>query len=162
MLFTSQSMTSKQRCTYDHLLIFCDFGLQHVVPNTPNFWLLIECIYRMMVEWPEFITFASFRIYWRGSLWINVFKRSSNPKGLPELGVSLMSKREIHFLAMLSLMAFSHYTAQVFLAASAAFAPLLNSKRRICQKCSNFPAWHSHFLASMVSLTIFKWQNFNM
>ena len=42
-----------------------------------------------MVEWSQFITFASSRVHWCGSLWINVFKWSStNPKGLPEGGVS--------------------------------------------------------------------------
>ena len=111
----------------------------------------IEWKCRMMVEWSQFITFASSRIHWRGSLWINVFKRSSsNPEGLPERGVSLMSKRssltrENHFHAVVSPMALSPYMAQMFLAASAAFAPLLNSKRRICRKCSNFSTWHSIF-----------------
>ena len=69
---------------------FCNFSLEHAVPN---FWtLLTECKYRMMVELSQFITFASSRIHWRGSLWINVFKRySSNPEGLSEREVSLMS-----------------------------------------------------------------------
>ena len=92
-----------------------------------------------MVEWSQFFTFTS-----SGSLWINVFKRSSsNSEGLPERGVSLMSKltslkRENHYLAVLSPMTLSPYTVQMFLAASATFAPLLNSKRRTCRKCSNF------------------------
>ena len=47
-------------------------------------------------------------------------------------------KRENHFLSVLSPMALSPYSAQMFLAAPAAFALLLNSKRRICRKCSNF------------------------
>ena len=47
-----------------------------------------------------------------------------------------MSKRsslklENYFVAVLSPLALSPYKAQMFLAASAAFAPLLNSKRRI-------------------------------
>ena len=50
-------------------------------------------------------------------------------------------KRENHFLAVLSPIALSPYTAQMFLAASAAFVPLLNSKRRICWKCYNFPTY---------------------
>ena len=46
-----------------------------------------------------------------------MFKKSaSNPEGL-------ISKRENHFLALLSPMALSSYKAQMLLAASAAFAP---------------------------------------
>ena len=60
---------------------------------TPNFLtLLIECKCRTMLE-SQFIIFAISRVHWRGSLWINMFTRSSsNPKGLPERGV-LMRKR---------------------------------------------------------------------
>ena len=54
-------------------------------------------------------------------------------------------KKKNHFLAVLSPMALSPYRAQIFLAAFAAFAPLLNSKRRICRKCTNFSTWHSIF-----------------
>ena len=36
MLFTSESKTSKQRCTYGHPN-FCGFGLEHAVPIHPNF-----------------------------------------------------------------------------------------------------------------------------
>ena len=55
------------------------------------------------------------------------------PEGLPEHRVSLMSKlsslkRENHFLAVFSPMALFPYMAQIFLAVSAAFAPLLNSR----------------------------------
>ena len=148
MLFTSQSVTSKQRCTYGHPLILW-FWLKACDTHTADFWTLtIECKCRTLVEWSQFITFASSRIYWRGPLWINVFKRcSSNPEGLPEHGVLLISKwsflkRESHFPAVLSPMALSPFTAQLFLAAAAAFATLLNSKRRICRKCSNFSTWH--------------------
>ena len=68
---------------------------------TPDFWTLpIECKCRKMVEWPEFITFASSRVHWHGSLWINAFKwSSSNPEDLPERGVSLMSKRQTILLS---------------------------------------------------------------
>ena len=102
-------------------------------------------------QWWLHLGKASFREHWRGSLWINVFKRSSsNPEGLPERGVSLMTKRsslkrENHFLAVLSPMTLCPYMAQMFLPASAAFAPLLNSKRRICRKCSNFSTCYSIF-----------------
>ena len=107
MLFTSQLM-SKQRCTYGtHWFLW--FWLRICSTHTPDFWTLpIECKLRTMVKWSHFITFASSREHWRGSLWINVFKRSSsNPEGLPERGLSLMSKRsslkrENHFLAVLS------------------------------------------------------------
>ena len=117
---------------------FCGFGLEY----TPDFLTLpIECKCRTMVEWSQFITFASSRVHWRGSLWINVFKRSSsNPEGLPEHGESLMPKRpslqrENHFIAVLSLslMTLSPYTAQMFLAVSAAFAPLLNFEKNMSE-----------------------------
>ena len=127
---------------------FLWFWLRACSTHTPDLWTLpIECKCRMMVERSQFITFASSRVHWRGSLWIHAFKRSwSNPEGLPERGVSLMSKRsskgENHFVAVLSPMELSPYTAQIFLAASAAFGPLLNSKRTICRKCYNFSTWH--------------------
>ena len=138
---------------------FCGFDLEHAVP--------IECKCRTMVEWSQFIKFFSFRVHWHGSLWINVFKRSfSNPEGLPERGVSLMSKlsslkRENHFIVMLSPMALSPYIVQMFLAASTAFAPLSNSNRR-CEEIFQFLHLALLFLASAAPLTIFKWQNFNM
>ena len=74
---------------------FCGFGLEHAVPIHPIFLtLLIECRCHMMVEWSQVIIFASSRLQWLGSLWINVFKKSSwNPEGLPKRGVSLMTKR---------------------------------------------------------------------
>ena len=116
----------------------------------PYTWFLtlpIEC--KCHMEWSQFITFASSRVHWRGWLCINVSMRpSTNLEGLSKREVSLMSKRsslkrENHFHAILSPIALSPYTAQMFQAASAAFAPLLNSKRRICRKCSNFCTWHS-------------------
>ena len=131
---------------------FLCFWLRACCTHTPDFWTLpIECKCHTMMEWSQVITFASSRVHWRRSLSINEFKRSSsNPEGLPERGVSLMSKRsslkrENYFLAVLSPLSLIPYTAQMFLAASAAFAPLLNSKRRICRKCSNFSTSHSIF-----------------
>ena len=131
---------------------FLWFWLRACGTHTPNFLTLpIEWKCWTMMEWSQFITFASSQVQWLGSLRIIVFKRSSsNPKGFPEYRVSLMSKwsflnQENHFLAMLSLMALSPYTAQMFLDASAAFATLLNSERKICWKCSNFSTWHSIF-----------------
>ena len=131
---------------------FLWFWLRACGIRTPDFWTLTtEWKCRTMVERSLFITFASSRVHCRGSLWINVFKLStSNPESLPERGVSLTGKlsslkRENHFLAVLSPMALSPYAAQMFLAASAVFAPLLYSKRRICQKCSNFSTWLSPF-----------------
>ena len=120
--------------------------------HTPDCWTLsIEFKYHTMVEWPQFITFASSRVHCLGTLRINVFKRSSwNPEVLPGRGVSLMSKwsslkRENHFLDVISPMTLSSYTAHMFLADSSALAPLLNSKRRLCRKCSNFSTYHSIF-----------------
>ena len=70
------------------------FWLRACGTHTPDFLTLpIECRCCTMVEWSQFITFASSRVHWHGSLWINVFKRSSsNPKGLHEW-VALMSKQ---------------------------------------------------------------------
>ena len=62
--------------------------------HTPYYWTLpIECKCQTMVEWPRFVKFASSRVHWRGSLWIDVFKRSSsNPESAPKRGVSLMPR----------------------------------------------------------------------
>ena len=91
--------------------------------HTSNFWTLpIEYKCCTMVEWSQFITFASSRVHWGRSLWINVFNRSSsNPEDLPEHGVSLMLKqsslkRENNFLAELSPISLSPYMVQMFLA----------------------------------------------
>ena len=70
----------------------CGFGLRHAVPIHPIFepWPLNANVARW---WSQFVTLASSRVHRRGSLWINVFKRSSsNPECLPKRGVSLMSK----------------------------------------------------------------------
>ena len=111
--------------------------------HTSDFLILpIECKCHTMVECSQFIKFTSSRVHWHGSLWINVFKwSSSNPEELPEHWVLLMSKRsslkrENYFCAILSPIELSPYTAQMFLAA---LTPLLNSKRRICLKCSIHP-----------------------
>ena len=107
------------------------------------------------------ITVASSRVHWRGSLLINVFKRSSSN---PVERLSLISKRpslkrENHFFLPCSLRwQLSPYAVQIFLVTSAAFAPLLNSKRRICQKCSNFSTWHSIFKRPCLHPTFFKWK----
>ena len=138
------------------------------VTHTPDFRTLsIQCKCCTMVEWSQFITFASSRVQWCGSLWIHVFKWStSNPKGLPEQGVSLMSKRsplkqENHFLAMLSPITLSHTWCKCI------WLPLLLSPLYWTQReeyVGNIPFLHMalHFLASMAPLTNFKWQNFNM
>ena len=125
-MFTSQSMMSKQRSTYGHLLILWVW-FRACGTHTPNFWTLsIECKCRTMVEWSQLITFASSRVHWCGSLWINVLKWSSNPKGLPELGSVtnveiILLKRENQFLAVLSPKLLSPNTVQMFLAASALY-----------------------------------------
>ena len=100
---------------------FSWFWFRVCCTHSPHFWTLpIECKCRTMMECSQFITFSNSRIHGRGSLWINVFKRSSsNPEGLPERGVSLMSKRscfkrENHFLAVLCPMVLFPYTTQMF------------------------------------------------
>ena len=124
--------TSKQRYIYMATLWFRGFGLEHAVPihpifepcplnaNVARWWNVHICQYSNTLTW------------------INVFKRSSsNPESLPERGVSLISKRssskwENHFLAVLSPMALYPYTTpQMFLTASAAFAPLFNSEEYV-------------------------------
>ena len=128
---------------------FLWFGfLKHAVPIHPTFE---PCLLKANVArlWSGHSSshLPSSRI-WLGSFWVKMFKRSSSkPEGLSEYGVSLKSKRSSlkrknHFAAVLSPMALSLYTAQMFLADSAAFAPLLNSKRRICRKYSSFSNWH--------------------
>ena len=89
MLFTSQSLTSKQRCTYGHPWLMW-FWLIACATHTPDFWTLpIESKCRTMVDWSQFITLASSGVHWHGSLWINMSKRSSpNPESLPERGVA--------------------------------------------------------------------------
>ena len=144
---------------------FCGFCLEHAVTHTPDLLTLpIELKCHTMVEWSQFITFASSRIQYTdvGHCWLMFKRSSSNPEGLPGCGVSLMSKlsfskRENHFYAVLSQMALP-ITTQMFLAASAAFVPLLNSKRR--SEMFQFLHFELHFLASTAPLTIFKWQNF--
>ena len=145
MLFTSQSITSKQRCTYGHPLISVVLALSMRHPHS-RFWTLpIECKCWTMVEWLQFIIFSSSRVNWRGSLWINEFKRSSSkPEVLPESGVSLMSKRsslkqENNFLAVLSPMALSPYTAHMFLVASAAFAPYWTQREEYVANVPIYP-----------------------
>ena len=129
---------------------FSDFNV-----GPKHFWNFpFECKCCTMVQWSQFITFASSRVHWRGSLWINVFKRfSSNPENLPERGVSLMSKRsslkrENYFLTLLSPLSLSSYTAQIFLIAFAAFTT--HSRRRKYRRCSNFSTWRPqlHSLSS--------------
>ena len=63
MLFTSQSMMSKQRCTYGHPLIFVVLAQSMRYPYTRFFNLSIECKCRTMVEWSQLITFASSRVH---------------------------------------------------------------------------------------------------
>ena len=120
---------------------FLWFWLKACGTNTPDFWTLhIECKCRTMVEWSQFITFASSRVHWHGSLWINVFKRSTwNPRRSSWTWSVTKSKRsslksENHFLAVFSPLPLSPYTAQMFLAASAAFIPLWTQRAECVRK----------------------------
>ena len=86
-----------------------------------------------MMELSQFITFASSRVHWRESLWINVFKtifikprKSSWTSSVTNVKRSSL-KWENYFFAVPSPMALSPYTAQMCMVASAAFAPLFNS-----------------------------------
>ena len=133
---------------------YCGFGLEHAVPIHPIFE---PCLLN-----------ANVARWWNGHsssrlpvleytdtnhCGLKCLNDLQNPEGLPERGVTnvktiLLKTRKPFSCRALSPMALSPYTAKMFLAASAASAPLLNSKRRLCQKCSNFSTCHSHFLAS--------------
>ena len=165
MLFTSQSMTSKQRA---HMATrwFLWFYLRACGTHIHDcLTLRIECKCRTMMITVHHI--SSIRVHWPRSLWINVFTRSSsNPEGLSERRVSLMSKRsslkrENHFLAVL----FTNGIVPIYGANVSGrlrcFRPSIEL-RRICPKCSQFLHLAFHFLASTTPLTVFKWQNFNM
>ena len=113
-----------------------------------------------MVQWSQFVTFASSRGYWRGSLWINVFKRSSsNSEGLPERGVSLMSKRsslkrENYFHAVLSPLAPIH-SANVS-GRLRCFRPSIELNEKNMSEMFQFLHLALNFLASTVPFTIFQ------
>ena len=130
---------------------FSGFGLEHAVPIHPIFLTLpIECRCHTMVD-VHSSSHLPVLEYTDGDHCVLMCLNDLHQP--PKVFLSLMSKRsslkrEKHFLAVLSPTASSPYTAQMFLAASAAFAPLLNSERRICQKCSNFFTWHATFKRS--------------
>ena len=148
--------------------VFLWFYLRACGAHTPDFWTLpTECKCRTMVEWSQFITFASSRVHWRGSLWFNVFKpSSSNPESLPELGESLMSKRsslkgENHFLAVLSPMALSPYMVKCFWPPPSLLSLYWTQREEYVGNVPTSPH-DTPFLASTAPLTIFKWQNFTV
>ena len=64
----------------------------HIWPS--DFLILpIKCKCRMIVEWLQFITFASSRVHWRGWLWINALNDLYHTRNVfLERGVLLMSK----------------------------------------------------------------------
>ena len=151
----------------EELHIWLWFWLRACGTHSPDFWtLLIECKCRTMVEWSQFITFASSRVHWRGSLWINVLTwSSSNPEGLPEHGVSLMSKRsslkrENYFLALSDGIVPIH--GAILSGCLHCFLPSIELKEKNMLEMFQFLHLALHFLASMAPLTIFKWQNINM
>ena len=124
------------------------FWLRACSTHTPDFLTLpIECKCRTMVEWSQFITFTNSQVRRRGSLWINVFNRSSsNPEGLPEHETSLMSKWSFLKWEPFSFHALSDGIVPIHDKCFWTLSPLyLISKKRICQKCSNFSTWHSIF-----------------
>ena len=166
------SRANRWRASRDaHMAIrwFLWFWLRACGTHTPAVWTLpIVCKYSTMVEWSQFMTFASSRVHWCGSLWINVSKRSSsNPEGLPERGVSLMSKRsslkrENPFLAVLFSMAIVPIHDANVSGRLRCFRPFIELKEKNMSEMFQFLHFSLHFLASTVPLTIFKWQIFNM
>ena len=133
-----------------------------------DFWtLLIECKYHTMVEWSQFITFASSRVHWCGSLWINVFKRSSsNPEGLPERGVSLIKTILLKTRKLFSCRTLSDGIVPIHgenvSSRLHCFRPSIELKSKNMSEMCQFLYLALHLLASMAPLTILKWQNFNM
>ena len=73
---------------------FLWFWVRACSTHTPNFLTLsIECKCHTMVEWSQFITFASSRVHWRGWLWINALNDLYHTRNVfLERGVLLMSK----------------------------------------------------------------------
>ena len=149
---------------------FLWFWLRACGTHTRDFLILsIEWKYRTMMKWSQFITFSSTRVHWRRSLWINVFKRSSsNPESLPEHGVSLMSKRSSlkRKKKSFSCRALSDSTVPIHgtnvSGRLRCFRPCIELKENNMSEMFYFLNFALHFLASTASLTIFKWQNFNM
>ena len=109
---------------------FCGLGIEHALPTHPIFepcplnanvarwWNGHSLSHLTVIEYTVLDHCGLMRL---------------NPESLPERGVSLMSKRsslkrENYFVVVLSPMTLSPYTAQMFPAASAVFAPLLNSE----------------------------------
>ena len=146
---------------------FLWFWLRACGTHIPDFWTLsIECKRRTMMERSQLITFASSRVHWRGSLWINVFKRYlSNPEGLPEREMSLMSKRfslkrENHFFCR----ALSDGIVPIHSANVSGHHRCFHPSIELKEMSEMFQFLHLalHFLASTTPLTSFKWQNFNM
>ena len=148
---------------------FCGLDLQHGYPYS-RFLNLVHWMQTSHCgEWSQFITFASFRVQWRESFWIYVFKRSSsNPESLPERGVSLMSeryslKRENHFISV-----FSPITLSVFVHGAnvsgglRCFRPSIELKDKNMLEVFQLLHLALHFQASTAPLTNFKWQNLNM
>ena len=167
MFFTSQSMTSKLRCTYGHPLIFAVLAYSMQYPYT-QFFNLVHWMQMSqdggMVTVHHICQFSS-TLTW--SLWINVFKwSSSKPKDLPEYRVSVMSKwssfkRENHFLAVLSPIACPHTRRKCFWPLPLLLPLCWSQGEEYIGNVSISPLGTS-FLASAAALTIFKWQNFNM
>ena len=121
---------------------FCCFGLEHAVPIHPIFEAcplnanVVRC-------WNgHSSSHASFRVHWRGSLSINVFKRSS--LNLEVFGVLLMSRRsslqrENHFLTVLSPMVLSLYMAKMFLDHALLSPSYWTQRKEYVGNVPNFP-----------------------
>ena len=157
MFFTSQSMTSKQRCW------FLSFGIERAVPIHPIF---LPFPLNANVAWwwnghssSNLPVLEYMDVGHCGLMWLNIFIkpwRSFWTWIVTNVKTILLKK----ILFALSPMALSS-TAQMFLAAFPAFAPLLNSEKSLSEMFQ-FHHMALHFLASAALLIIFKWQNFNM
>ena len=130
---------------------FCGFGLEHAVPIHNFLNLAFECKCHNSSHLMR----------------INVFKWSSNPEGLPECGVSLMLKRsflkqENHFLPCSLFDGIVPVHGTNVSGHLCCFHSSIELKEENMSEMFQFLHFALHFLASLVPLTIFKWQNFNM
>ena len=139
---------------------FLWFWLRACGTHAPDFWTLpIQCKCHTMMDWSQFITFASSWVHWLGSLWINAFKQSSsNPKGL-ERGLSLMSKWS--FLKWpFSCSALSDGIVPMRstndFGCLCSFYPFIELKEKNMSEMFQFLHLALHFLVSTAPLTIFN------
>ena len=144
MLFTSQSMTSKQRCTYGHSLIFVVLACGTHIPKLLT--LPIEWKRRKMIEWPQYITFASSQVAYIGVDHCGLMC-SNDLHQTPKVFLNL-SVTNVKIMLLITRKPFSCRSLSDGENVSGplrCFCPSIVLKRRICRECSNFSTWYSSF-----------------